>query len=81
MYVCAVFHVCALSPPKSEEGFSFPGDSRELPCGCWDMNLGPLPLTSELSLHPLCPRILDKAFVNTWQLNSISRCLSAPEVD
>lgn len=55
-------HICAWYPQRSEEGIESPGTvpgSFEWPCGCWDLNLGPLegqPLNSatEPSLQP-CP--------------------------
>lgn len=45
MYVC-VPQACTMNQ-KSEKGIRYPGtevtDSCELPDGCWEANLGPLP--------------------------------------
>lgn len=45
MYVC-VPQACTMNQ-KSEKGIRYPGtevtDSCELPDGCWEVNLGPLP--------------------------------------
>ena len=39
-------HVHAWEPQIPEEGVGFPGignrDGCELPCGCWELNSGPL---------------------------------------
>lgn len=56
-------------PQKTEEGVDSPGtgvpDGRELPCGCWDLNLDPLQekpvlVTAETSLQPLQLAIIFK---------------------
>lgn len=42
----SVYHMHAWCPQRSEEGIRSPGtgvpDNCELPCGCWDLNLGSL---------------------------------------
>ena len=44
MYVC--IQCMCLMPKESRTGYRFPGtgvtDDSELPCGCWELNLGPL---------------------------------------
>jgi hypothetical protein len=57
-----VHHVHAWYLERSEEDTRYPGTGLragcELPCGCWELNLGPMQelqvfLTAELSLQPL----------------------------
>lgn len=46
----------ASHPCRSEEGIGFPEtqatDSREIPCRCWELNLGPLPELLFLTTKP-----------------------------
>ena len=43
----SVYHVYPQCPQMSEENLGFPGIivmcGGEQPCGCWELNLGPLP--------------------------------------
>ena len=69
MYVCAL-QVC--NPHSGQKRASDPQyritDGCELPCGCWELNPGPLEeqlviLTIEQSLQPQGPRFLLLLFV------------------
>jgi hypothetical protein len=60
--VCiCIYYMHAWCPWRSEEGVRCPGteiiiDGCKLPCGCWELNLGPLSpvlLASEPFLQPL----------------------------
>ena len=47
LFAClSMYHVCAWCLWWPEEGIGSPGtgvtDSCELPCGCWELNPGPL---------------------------------------
>ena len=57
-----VHHMCAWCLRRPEEGVGSPGtgamDGCELPCGCWELNRGPLQeqqglFTAEPPLQPL----------------------------
>ena len=49
----SVYHIPAQCPGRPEEGIRSPGtgavDGCELPCGCWELNVGPLQGQPQLS--------------------------------